>query len=78
MANSENTTPERSMVEVERADEDDLSLAVHAMEGIFWALDMLVVNRTADGISFEENRKTGIGGLILAGKLLAEEVTRRY
>jgi Pyruvate/2-oxoacid:ferredoxin oxidoreductase gamma subunit len=77
MADSENTTPERSKITVDRAAEDDLSLAVHAMQGIFWALDMLVVNHAADGIAFEEKRKNGIAGLIIAGELLAEEIGNR-
>jgi len=64
-------------VKVDRATENDLGHAVLALGGIFWALDMLVVEKAADGIASEESRSEGIANLIAAGNLLARELYER-
>jgi len=53
-------------------------MTIHALHGILWALDMLVVNRAADGIAQDADRIEGINGLILAGEQLAEKMSERF
>jgi hypothetical protein len=53
-------------------------MTIHALHGILWALDMLVVNRAADKIAVDADRIEGINGLILAGEQLAEDVAGRF
>ncbi|HQS14411.1 hypothetical protein [Reyranella sp.] len=67
----------RLKVRVDRATGDDLGHAIIALKGIFWALDMLVVEKAADDITTEEDRAEGIASLIAAGELLAKELTER-
>jgi hypothetical protein len=65
-------------VQVERPDRGDLELTVHALHGIFWALDMLVNQRVADKVALEIDRRNGIANLIVAGERLCEDMTERF
>jgi hypothetical protein len=70
--------PAPDPVSVNRPDIGDLQSTIHALHGILWALDMLVVNQAADGIANDTDRAEGIAGLILAGEQLAEEMAERF
>jgi hypothetical protein len=48
------------------------------LEGIFWALNMLVIHKVADDVAHEEDRRDGIEQLIMAGEQLAGEVSKRF
>ncbi len=78
MANSKATTAARSRAYVTKPDQGDLEMAVHAMNGIFWALNMLVVQGAADDIAHEEDRHNGIANLIVAGERLTNEISERF
>jgi hypothetical protein len=69
---------ERDLVQADRADAGDLSTALLALKGIFEALDAIVDEGVVDELWPERRRDDAVGGLILAGKLLAEEVLNRY
>jgi len=56
----------------------DLQEAIHGLYGIFWALNMLVVQKAADEITLKEYRENGIASLITAGECLAEQLTERF
>lgn len=56
----------------------DLQMAILALGGIFWALDMLVVQGAANEICKRDERENGIASLIMAGERLAKEVARRF
>ena len=53
-------------------------MTIHALRGIFWALNMLVVHHAADDIAHEEDLHNGISALILAGEQLADETAERF
>jgi hypothetical protein len=59
-------------------DRGDLELTVHALHGIFWALDMLVNQRVADKVAHEGDRRNGIANLIVAGERLCDDMTERF
>ena len=65
-------------VNVERPERGDLQATIHALHGIFWALNMLVVHHAADDIAHENDLHNGISALILAGEQLADEMTERF
>jgi hypothetical protein len=65
-------------VNVERPERGDLQMTIHALHGIFWALNMLVVHHAADDIAHEDDLHNGIDALILAGEHLAEEMAERF
>jgi hypothetical protein len=67
-----------SVAQANRATEDDARTAILGLEGIFWALDMLVIHEVADEISAEDDRRDGIAGLIVAGEQLAREISERF
>jgi hypothetical protein len=67
-----------NQVRVERLDRGDLELTVHALHGIFWALDMLVNHRLADKVALESDRHNGIANLIVAGQRLCDDMTERF
>ena len=71
-------TEDRPLVKVDRATENDLAHTVICLEGIFWALDMLVCHKAADDVAHEEDRRNGIGALIAAGQLLSREIINRH
>jgi hypothetical protein len=62
----------------ERPSEGDLQLTIHGLQGIFWALDMLLVEKLADKIAHEQDIRDGIAGLIVAGERLTEEISSRF
>jgi hypothetical protein len=68
----------KNQVQVERPDRGDLELTVHALHGIFWALDMLVNQRVADKVACEVHRRNGIANLIVAGERLCDDMTERF
>jgi hypothetical protein len=78
MKDAKSDAAPRSTVNVERPERADLQATIHALHGILWALDMLVVNQAADGIANETDRAEGIAGLIWAGEQLAEEMAERF
>jgi hypothetical protein len=63
---------------VKRPERGDLEATIHALGGIFWALNMLVVHHAADDIAHDEDRLNGIDALILAGNQLASETAERF
>ena len=67
-----------SRASVAHPDVGDLQMTVHALHGIFWALNMIVGHKAADGIAPERQLAEGVDGLILAGRLLTEEVIERF
>ena len=67
-----------SRASVKRPDLGDLQMTVHALHGIFWAMNMIVGHKAADGIAPERQLAEGVDGLILAGRLLTEEVIERF
>ena len=69
---------ERTKAHVKRPKLGDLEMTSHALRGIFWALNMLVVHRVADGIAYEKDLNNGIDCLILAGEQLAAETAERF
>jgi hypothetical protein len=71
-------TSECETAHVKRPDHGDLELTIHALHGIFWALEMLVNHRAADKVTHESNRRNGIANLIIAGNLLADEIVERF
>ena len=68
----------RTKASVKRPGPEDLEMTIHALRGIFWALNMLVVHHAADDIAHENNLNNGIGALILAGEQLADEMAERF
>ena len=63
---------------VKRPERGDLEMTIHALHGIFWALNMLVVHRAADNIAHQNDLRNGIDALILAGNQLASETAERF
>jgi hypothetical protein len=55
-----------------------MQTAIIGLQGIFWALNMLVVNHAADRIARESDRNDGIAALITAGETLADEISNRF
>jgi hypothetical protein len=51
---------ERTKAHVKRPKLVDLEMTSHALRGIFWALNMLVVHRVADGIAPTLHGATGL------------------
>ena len=72
------STEEHPKARVDRPDVGDLQQAVHALHGIFWALNMLVIHRAADDIAHEQDRLNGIDQLIMAGELITDELSERF
>ena len=68
----------RTKASVKRPGPEDLQMTIHALRGIFWALNMLVVHHAADDIAHEEDLHNGISALILAGEQLADETAERF
>jgi hypothetical protein len=56
----------------------DVREAVIGLQGIFWALNMLVIHGAADEVASEDDRKNGIARLITAGEQLADEISSRF
>lgn len=71
-------TEPRSQVKVDRTTENDLAQALIAVGGIFWALDKIVVEKSADEITHEKDRDEAIASLILAGELLVRDFIDRH
>ena len=63
----------------DRDDDDDLKfkmeMAIHGLRGIFWALNVLVINNGADCVVSEQERKNGVAGLITAGRELSRAIS---
>ena len=72
------TEASSSRASVKHPSQGDLQMTVHALQGIFWALNMLVVHHAADDIAHEQDRINGIDGLILAGQWMTEKVIERF
>jgi hypothetical protein len=68
----------RTKASVKRPGPEDLQMTIHALRGIFWALNMLVVHHAADDIAHENDLNNGISALILAGEQLADETAERF
>jgi hypothetical protein len=68
----------RTTARVKRPEQGDLEMTIHALGGIFWALNMLVVHHAADAIAHERDLRNGIDALILAGKQLADDMAERF
>jgi len=66
-----------SRVSVERANDFDLSQGMHALSGIFWALEALVVDQALDNVADPEELRNGIANLIAAGGMLTKQITDR-
>ena len=64
--------------EVDRSSKGYLRQSVHALHGIFWALDMLVVHRVADEVAHDEDLRNGIDQLILAGEMMTKDLGDRF
>ena len=64
---------ERTKAHVKRPELGDLEMTIHALRGILWALNMLVVHPVADGTAHEKDLNNGIDCLIFAGEQLAAE-----
>jgi hypothetical protein len=56
----------------------EMEATIIGLQGIFWALNMLVVHNVADGIAHETDRRDGIAALIVAGERLADEISNRF
>ena len=67
-----------SVARTNYATESDARTAILGLEGIFWALDMLVIHEVADEIAAKDDRRDGVAGLIVAGELLAREISERF
>ena len=63
---------------VARPDLGNLQMTMHALHGIFWALNTIVGHHAADGIAPKVQFAEGVEGLILAGQLLTEELIERF
>ena len=68
----------RTKASVKRPGPEDLQMTIHALRGIFWALNMLVVHHAADEIAHENDLNNGISALILTGEQLADEMAERF
>jgi hypothetical protein len=68
----------RNTVSVKRPGQGDLEMTIHALRGIFWALNMLVVHNAADDIAHKADLDSGISDLILAGDRLTAEIAERF
>jgi hypothetical protein len=55
----------------------DMEMTLHGLKGIFWALNVLTDGGVETGRSDEE-REGCIVGLIVAGKMLTDEFSRRF
>jgi hypothetical protein len=52
-----------------------MQMAIHGLNGIFWALNVLVVNNGADCVVSDVERKNGVACLITAGRELARAIS---
>ena len=52
-----------------------MEMAIHGLNGIFWALNVVVVQRAVDDMLHDRDRENGIASLIMAGGLLTKEIT---
>jgi hypothetical protein len=68
-------TREKPEIRVNRTTEGDLKMTLIGLEGIFIALNWIQLG-CIDG-DVEGEQKTARGGLILAGKMLIEEISER-
>jgi len=68
----------RPKARVDRPDEGDLETTIHALHGIFWALNMLVIHQVADKVAHGPDLRDGIDHLILAGQLITDQVSERF
>lgn len=76
--NTTAVTPERPCVSVRRPTKGDMQMAIHGIRGIFWALNLLVLDRVADDVAKEEDIANGIANLIVAGEELAKQLSDRF
>jgi len=53
------STKERPQVSVDRPGPGDLETTVYALQGIFRALDTLVIRKVADDVAHDEDRLNG-------------------
>jgi hypothetical protein len=75
---SDERPPDVPQARVDRATAGDMQMVIHGLHGIFWALDMLVLQEAADEIASEADRRNGIANLIVAGQQLAEQIKGRF
>jgi hypothetical protein len=71
-------TKDRKGCFVTFADEGDARQAVLGLQGLFWALNMLVVHHVADGVAHKGDIEDGVEKLIVAAMTLADEVAGRF
>ena len=71
------TETQRSKASVDRPSRGDLQLAIQGLNGIFWALNMFVVNGVAYDVAHEQDLKNGIDQLIVAGQQITDDLTER-
>ena len=57
---------------------DDMELAIHGLDGIFWALNMLVIHQVAEKVAHGPALRDGIDHLILAGQLNTDQISERF
>lgn len=69
---------ERPQAHVDRPSPGDLETAIHALHGIFWALNLFVTHNVADGVTEERDRLNAIDQLIMAGRLITDEISDRF
>lgn len=65
-------------VNVPRLTEGDIQSSILGLSGIFWALDMLIINGVADEVARKDAIANGVANLIIAGKLLTKEISARF
>ena len=55
-----------------------MEMAIHGLHGVFWALNVLVINNGADAVVSEFERRNGIANLITAGRELARAISDEF
>jgi hypothetical protein len=78
MTNVENITPNRPQAQVDRPDEGDLEMAIHGLNGIFWALNMLAVQDVGHLTATKSDIRTAVADLIVAGGIITNGMSDRF
>lgn len=63
------------LVRVPRATEGEMEMAIHALHGVLEALDW--IDSVQIGVS-EDRLQEGRAGLLVAGRLITEDLRRRF
>ena len=56
----------------------DMEPAIHGLKGIFWTLNLLVVQDIAKEFTGENERRNAIAELIVAGGIITEDLSERF